>query len=188
MTTTASAATLAGVTVATIRTWCRMGAVTATKRSGRWVIDSASLARRITIGTWRTPVATPNLITNKTSTPGALGVIGVTEDLRAAYASRRPITLGGKFAGERVYLGHTRQTYGSDGVTLETLGLDHDLGEAPKMPGVHVSVYLIDQTRLDDAPQLAAAIARTRARTTAAALAAEERAQAEDDRHLGRDY
>lgn len=50
---TTAAATLAGVTVATIRTWCRMGAVTATKRSGRWVIDSDSLTRRITIGATR---------------------------------------------------------------------------------------------------------------------------------------
>lgn len=53
MITTTAAATQAGVTTATIRTWCRIGAVTATKTAGRWVIESASLTHRITIGTWR---------------------------------------------------------------------------------------------------------------------------------------
>jgi hypothetical protein len=47
---TTAAATQANVTVATIRTWCRKGVVAATKVAGRWVIDSASLARRIEIG------------------------------------------------------------------------------------------------------------------------------------------
>lgn len=46
--TTAQAATTAGVTIATIRTWCRRGAVAATKHAGRWLIDTASLARRTT--------------------------------------------------------------------------------------------------------------------------------------------
>lgn len=50
---TTAAATQARVTVATIRTWCRRGAVTATKQAGRWIIDAASLARRIEIGTRR---------------------------------------------------------------------------------------------------------------------------------------
>ena len=47
---TTAAATQAGVTVATIRTWCRRGVITATKTAGRWIIDTASLAHRITIG------------------------------------------------------------------------------------------------------------------------------------------
>jgi hypothetical protein len=47
---TTTAATEARVTVATIRTWCRRGAVAATKAAGKWVIDAASLARRIAIG------------------------------------------------------------------------------------------------------------------------------------------
>lgn len=51
--TTAQAAATAGVTVATIRTWCRVGAVAAVKTAGRWVIDAASLARRIGIGAAR---------------------------------------------------------------------------------------------------------------------------------------
>lgn len=48
--TAADAAARAGVTVDTIRHWCRMGAVRATKRAGRWAVDVVSLARRITIG------------------------------------------------------------------------------------------------------------------------------------------
>ncbi|MGW3072384.1 hypothetical protein [Kitasatospora sp. NPDC001132] len=45
--TTTNAATQAGVTVNTIRTWCRTGAVVAVKKAGRWSIDAASLAYRI---------------------------------------------------------------------------------------------------------------------------------------------
>lgn len=47
---TTAAATRANVTTATIRTWCRKGAIAATKRAGRWIIDTTSLAHRITIG------------------------------------------------------------------------------------------------------------------------------------------
>lgn len=50
MTTTAQAAQQASVTVATVRTWCRKGAVTATKNAGAWVIDEASLRHRIALG------------------------------------------------------------------------------------------------------------------------------------------
>mgnify|MGYP003577476421 FL=1 len=58
MTTTAVAAAQAGVTVATIRTWCRIGAVAAIKQAGRWVIDTASLAHRIAISAWKRPTRT----------------------------------------------------------------------------------------------------------------------------------
>lgn len=47
--TTTQAAQRAGVTVATIRTWARYGAVAATKVSGRWNIDEASLTHRIAL-------------------------------------------------------------------------------------------------------------------------------------------
>lgn len=47
---TTAAALEANVTVATIRTWCRRGVIAATKQAGRWIIDTASLAHRITIG------------------------------------------------------------------------------------------------------------------------------------------
>ncbi|MFI2078498.1 hypothetical protein [Streptomyces triculaminicus] len=50
---TATAATQARVTLATIRTWCRRGIVAAAKTAGRWVIDATSLARRIEIGARR---------------------------------------------------------------------------------------------------------------------------------------
>ncbi|MEZ7005622.1 helix-turn-helix domain-containing protein [Streptomyces sp. AD55] len=50
---TTTAATQAKVTVATIRNWCRRGVIAATKQAGRWLIDDASLARRIEIGTRR---------------------------------------------------------------------------------------------------------------------------------------
>ncbi|MEU3656455.1 hypothetical protein AB0E67_27340 [Streptomyces sp. NPDC032161] len=54
MNTTAAAVT-AKVTVATIRDWARRGIVAATKVAGRWVIDAASLARRIAIGAMKKP-------------------------------------------------------------------------------------------------------------------------------------
>lgn len=47
--TTAQAAAAFGVTTATVRTWCRIGAVRATKTAGRWIIDTASLLARKTI-------------------------------------------------------------------------------------------------------------------------------------------
>ncbi|TGB14592.1 hypothetical protein [Streptomyces palmae] len=50
---TLAAAIEARVTVATIRTWCRRGVITATKTAGRWAIDAASLAHRIAIGARR---------------------------------------------------------------------------------------------------------------------------------------
>ena len=50
---TTTAAAQAKVTVATIRTWCRIGAVAATKQAGRWVIETASLAYRISLSARR---------------------------------------------------------------------------------------------------------------------------------------
>lgn len=47
---TTTAAAKAGVTVSTIRAWCRVGAVAATKIGGRWVIKERSLDRRIALG------------------------------------------------------------------------------------------------------------------------------------------
>ncbi|MDX3329685.1 hypothetical protein PV405_34385 [Streptomyces sp. ME02-6979-3A] len=59
--TTTAAATQAGVTVATIRTWARRGVIAAVKTAGRWVIDTTSLAHRIAIGARRTRKATMTL-------------------------------------------------------------------------------------------------------------------------------
>jgi hypothetical protein len=50
---TTAAAIEANVTVATVRSWARHGVITATKTAGRWIIDTASLARRIAIGAMR---------------------------------------------------------------------------------------------------------------------------------------
>ena len=47
--TVTQAAAKAGVSPSTIRTWCRMGAVAATKIGRRWHIDPASLDYRITL-------------------------------------------------------------------------------------------------------------------------------------------
>jgi hypothetical protein len=44
---TTTAAQTAGVTVATIRAWCRRNVIAATKTSGRWTIDPASLRQRV---------------------------------------------------------------------------------------------------------------------------------------------
>lgn len=59
---TTTAATEANVTVATIRTWCRIGAITAAKVAGRWTIDTTSLAHRIAIGARRLARKTAKVI------------------------------------------------------------------------------------------------------------------------------
>jgi hypothetical protein len=64
---TSTAATEAHVTVATVRTWCRVGAVAAVKQAGRWIIDTASLAARIAIGKMKRP-ARPVAYTIETMT------------------------------------------------------------------------------------------------------------------------
>jgi hypothetical protein len=56
---TTAAATQAHVTIATIRTWCRRGVIDAAKVAGRWVIDAASLSRRIEIGARRMTQSAP---------------------------------------------------------------------------------------------------------------------------------
>lgn len=189
MTTTTAAAAQANVTVATIRTWCRRNVIAAIKQAGRWVIDTASLAHRIAIGQRKIRVTQPpiHLTSRTTIVPGHPGAVGPVNVLRAAYETGQQVTLDGKFAGERVYLGHSRQTYGDAGITLETIGLDRELGEAPGFPGVQAAVYLVDLTRLDDAPQLAAMVRQVEGRTTARAAAAEQRAADEEDRHLNRE-
>lgn len=61
--TTTAAAQLANVTVDTIRTWCRMGAVKATKQASRWIIDATSLTHRISLGIRRTNQNGDNMTT-----------------------------------------------------------------------------------------------------------------------------
>ena len=64
---TTAAALEAHVTVATIRAWCRIGAVTAVKKAGRWIVDTASLAARIAIGKMKR-AARPVVYTTETMT------------------------------------------------------------------------------------------------------------------------
>ncbi|MFE4857401.1 hypothetical protein [Streptomyces sp. NPDC056670] len=70
---TTAAAHEAHVTVDTIRTWCRTGTVAAVKTAGRWVIDTASLARRITIGAMRTRKTAPRPVVYSVETMTAIG-------------------------------------------------------------------------------------------------------------------
>ncbi|MCX4750884.1 helix-turn-helix domain-containing protein [Kitasatospora sp. NBC_01287] len=69
--TTTEAAHQAGVTIATIRHWCRYGAVTAAKVGRRWAIETASLTHRIALSIRRTRKAKP-----VTLTPERLVAIG----------------------------------------------------------------------------------------------------------------
>lgn len=127
----------------------------------------------------------PISLTNKVHTTGArIAAMGDADQLKAAYEAGEQVTLGGKLAGERVYLGYRRQTFDldSDGVTVETIGLDRMFGESPKYPGHIIASYCVDLTRLDDAPTLAALAAKDRNLVAARAAAAEARAQEEDER------
>lgn len=65
--TAADAAARAGRTVDTIRHWCRMGAVRATKVAGRWAIDVASLDYRISLDTQEPTM--PTLVCSHTTDP-----------------------------------------------------------------------------------------------------------------------
>lgn len=59
---TATAARIARVSVDTIRTWCRIGAVAAVKTAGRWAVDIDSLQHRITLGRTLTAERNADLI------------------------------------------------------------------------------------------------------------------------------
>ncbi|MFG2617784.1 hypothetical protein ACGFXC_09145 [Streptomyces sp. NPDC048507] len=63
---TTTAAAQAKVTVSTVRAWARRSIVAATKTSGRWIIDAASLAHRIAIGAMKTRKSTPVRVTTET--------------------------------------------------------------------------------------------------------------------------
>lgn len=56
---TATAAAQAGVTIPTIRNWCRRGVIAAAKQAGRWLVDATSLAHRIAIGAMRAKKEAP---------------------------------------------------------------------------------------------------------------------------------
>lgn len=173
---TTTAAQQAGVTVATVRTWCRRNVISAIKTAGRWVVDAASLAYRITL-TQKATMDAPVYLTSKTTRiRGHIAAVGPAAQLAAAYRAGDAVTLAGKFAGERVHLGHTRTTWTGDGVGTETISEDrvwaHD--------GQQVASYLIDLSRLEDAPRLATAVAEVVNREAAHAADVGARAAAKE--------
>ncbi|MER6844812.1 helix-turn-helix domain-containing protein [Streptomyces platensis] len=94
---TTAAALQANVTVATIRNWCRRGVIAATKQAGRWIIDTASLAHRITIGHLKRPAPKP---------------------AKVAYTVENMLAIGGnrwtKAGFDRVYLNNWAEFAGLD--------------------------------------------------------------------------
>ncbi len=121
---------------------------------------------------------TPLVLTSKTRTLGApLAVVGPAEILAAAFEAGTPVTLSGKMAGEVVYLGFTR--YAADSMLRrETIGVDHEW----EHQGMQVAAYLVDMTRLEQAPRLAELHARAQAAKTERLIEQERRVQAEDER------
>lgn len=118
------------------------------------------------------------ILTSKTQTPGApLAVVGPAATLAAAYETRQPVTLSGKLAGEVVHLGY-RQT-ATDGTVYGIVGSDRPTWTHE---GVEIGAYLIDVTRLDQAPRLAEVHAKAQAVLAERAIRLEERVAAEDDR------
>ncbi|NNJ04134.1 helix-turn-helix domain-containing protein [Streptomyces sp. PKU-MA01144] len=97
---TTTAATQAHVTVATIRTWCRRGVIAAAKVAGKWVIDTASLAHRIAIGTMKTPKKPAPKVVYSVETMTAIG-------------------------GRRWQRGNMDRVYLNDYATVPGLELDH---------------------------------------------------------------
>lgn len=138
--------------------------------------DAASLAYRISLGKDRR-MGPPLLLTRKTRTRD-LGVAGPAAVLEAAYRSGRQVTLSGKLAGERVYLGRLESGY-NDGATVRRVGLDYTTTHPEHG---EIAVYYIDTTRLEDAPKLAAAHRAHTGAITRRAMQAEARAQADEDR------
>jgi hypothetical protein len=86
--TTNAAAAHAGVAISTIRTWCRKGAVAASKLTGRWIIEAASLAHRINLGEKpATPKPAP-----LTEVKGEVPAVADIEDAARAYEQARTDT------------------------------------------------------------------------------------------------
>jgi len=118
------------------------------------------------------------VLTSKTRTLGApLAVVGPADILAATFEAGTPVTLSGKMAGEIVYLGHRR--YAADSVArLETVGMDREWDHQ----GMRVAAYLVDMTRLDEAPRIAELHAQAQAAKTARLIEQQRRVDAEDER------
>ncbi|WP_019549812.1 MULTISPECIES: hypothetical protein [Streptomycetaceae] len=179
---TAAAALQADVTVATIRYWCRYGAVAAIKRAGRWVISASSLAHRITLGAMRARKAATMTTTTGTLVQirgGEYGIRGDADALAAAYADGAPVTpTNAPYAQDRIYLGDTQATYGDFGITTEQRGLAYTREDGQ-------AVYHIDLSRLaKHAPAFAAALQQLEDEADAADAAM----RARDDEYLNPRY
>lgn len=81
-TTAAAAATKAGVSISTVRAWCRIGAVAAVKVAGQWLIETRSLTHRINLG--RKPVPAP-----LTQIKGAVPSVDTIQAAARAYEKAR---------------------------------------------------------------------------------------------------
>ena len=126
-------------------------------------------------------MTTPPLHLTKARTLGAeIAVIGDAQQLHAAFAAGEPVTLDGKLAGERVYLGYRHQIMGDGGITVETVGLDHTIGEVDRFPGHTIAAYCVDLTRLNDAPRLAEQAARVHNQRLRRVAGMEQRLEQED--------
>lgn len=96
--TATEAAKLADVTRSTIYTWCRMGAVRAHKVAGRWIIEEASLNKRI--GHSKPTATTPNRKATMSQTNIKIDVEGNTLYLVAPFREEANTDykgLGGKW-------------------------------------------------------------------------------------------
>lgn len=123
----------------------------------------------------------PIVATARTSIPGVVGVIGPADLLAEALQSGAPVTLGRKYEGEIVYLGYARTVY-DDGLTVEIKGLDADLPAHPDFPDTPRAAYLIDMTRLDQAPTIRAGVERAHAASLTRIRQVEEAAAAAEER------
>lgn len=142
---TKTAAETAAVTQRTIQTWCRRGAIAATKTSGHWNIDETSLRHRITLT--RPRAATGEI---RTDNSGRYLALGNAANLERAFRTNLPVRITtGPCAGDTVHLGLHGTTYGDYGVTPETLGLLRTFSNG-------TAAYAIDIHKLDAAPRLAA--------------------------------
>lgn len=101
---TTTAAIQAGVTTNTIRTWCRRGVIAATKQAGRWIIDAASLARRIAIGQRNTRMTSRYTITDGTNQYGTTTyTVARTDGTEAGYGPNKDSRIYGMTYLERDY-------------------------------------------------------------------------------------
>lgn len=137
---TRTAAKAANVTAATIRTWCRRGAVAAVKAGRRWDIDETSLAHRIALS------AKPTTVTVTDDTWGrALGVHGPANLLADAFNNAATITItSGPYVGEIVHLGYTPYL----GASRE--GFDHANADGTAVYLINTGLLYIGAPRLLD--------------------------------------